>query len=101
MPDTYRVIYTRQAANQLEDVFEYIANDSPQNAAGMIRRLLEAIESLHALPHRYPLIEKNAALAGPIRSMPVRPYLVRYLIDESKATVTIVSIRHGARRPEM
>jgi plasmid stabilization system protein ParE len=33
-------------------------------------------------------------------SMPVRHYLIRYHVDDSQRVVTILTIRHGARRPE-
>jgi len=32
--------------------------------------------------------------------MPVPPFLVRYHVDEARQLVTILSVRHGARRPE-
>ena len=70
-----------RAAAELEAIVAYIAQFSPQNSARMGNRLLNAIASLDILPKRYPLLE-TGRLAGEIRSMPLRPYLIRYRVDE-------------------
>jgi plasmid stabilization system protein ParE len=99
MPDHYHVNYTLYSAQQLENIFDYIERDSPQNAARMIERLIQSIESLSLFPGRYGLLRNIDTLGVEIHSMPVRPYLIRYHINLSSKTVTILSIRHGARRP--
>jgi len=99
MPARYRVIYSRRATEQIREIVSYIEQDSPDNAAKMADRLVRAIEGLEVFPHRYNLVRNPVVLSETIRSMPVRPYLIRYLINESTLAVTIVSIRHGARRP--
>ncbi len=88
MADSYCIHLSHQAADQLRDIFDYIAQDAPQNAAGMIGRPLDTIDALNILPHRYRVVQ-NAGVAGEeIRSMPVRPYLVWYHVDDSSRTVT-------------
>ncbi|HEY2589353.1 MAG TPA: type II toxin-antitoxin system RelE/ParE family toxin [Tepidisphaeraceae bacterium] len=92
MPDTYHVRYTARSAEDLEAISRYIARHSPDNAAHMVHKIVDAIDSLDILPHRYTEI-------GPgIRSMPVPPYLVRYTIDERRRAVMILHVRHGARQ---
>jgi toxin ParE1/3/4 len=99
MPDLYLIRYTPTAADELKEIFDYIERDSAWNAAGMMERIVRAIESLDTLPHRYR-VARNIKYAGrPVRSMPVTPYLVRYQIDEPTLAVLIVSVRHGARKP--
>ena len=99
MPASYRIRFTVNAAGQLEEIFDYIRRDSPQNAARMIQRLLDAIDSLDLFPHRYKVLEDIETFGEEVRSMPVPPYLVRYHIDDARLAVTVVSVRHGARRP--
>lgn len=99
MPDIYRVRLTIRVSHQLQEIFDYIAVDSDSNAARMIERILDAIDGLEMLPHRYKVVEDTDVLGEEVRSMPVRPYLVRYHVDESSHVVTILSVRHGARRP--
>jgi plasmid stabilization system protein ParE len=100
MPPVYRVNLTLRAAGHLQDIFEYIEKDSPQNAARMIRRLLDACDALDVLPHRYKVVKNTGVVGEEVRSMPVRPYLVRYHVDDAARVVTILSVRHGARPAE-
>ena len=91
---------TPRAAENLQDIFLYIEQDSEQNAARMVARLLDAIESLEILPHRYKVVSPPGVLMDEVRSMPLRPYKIRYHIDERNRAVTILSVRHGARQKE-
>lgn len=100
MAPLYRVMLTRRAGGHLQDIFDYIEKDSPQNAARMIEKLLDAIDSLEVFPQRYKVVKNANEVGEEIRSMSVRPYLVRYHINESGLVVTILSVRHGARKPE-
>jgi toxin ParE1/3/4 len=97
MPPTYRVTLTAQVAVHLDEIFSYIEKDSPQNAARMIGRLLDAMEGLDMLPHRYKVVSNSDAVGDEVRSMPVGNYLVRYHVDDRIRVVTILSVRHGAR----
>jgi toxin ParE1/3/4 len=100
MPESYRIHFTTKAAADLEGIFDYVEKDSPQNATRLIQRLLDAIGSLKILPHRNRIVKDTEVLGECIRSMPVRPYLIRYHVKDSTRTVTILSVRHGARRAE-
>jgi toxin ParE1/3/4 len=97
MPDHYSIRITPRALANLRDIFDYIHQDSPQNAQTFIRVLLDAIDGLAILPHRYSIPRVGPARDRSIRSMPVRPYLVRYRIDDVAKAVFILRIRHGAR----
>jgi plasmid stabilization system protein ParE len=99
MPQVYRVKYSAKAARQLEAISDYIFADSPQNAVVMLERLINAIESLDQLPHRYAVPRHVKKVSQNVRSMPVPPYLVQYPIDDRNFQVSILSVRHGARRP--
>src|SRR5207237_3550287 len=50
VPPTYRVNLTLRAADHLREIYDYIEQDSPQNAAHMIARLLDAIDALAHAP---------------------------------------------------
>jgi toxin ParE1/3/4 len=96
--EIYRIRITPRALADLEGIFEYISRDSPQNAAKMIRTLLDAIDSLDILPRRFDVPRTGSVRGRQVRSMPVRPYLVRYRIDERERKVRILRVRHGARQ---
>ncbi len=54
MVQRYRVRYTKRASDQLREIFDYIAKDSPNNAAKMIERILDTIEGVgYFSAHRY------------------------------------------------
>ena len=64
----------------------------------MVGRLLDAVDGFETLPHRYKVVA-NRGSADEVRSMPVGNYLVRYHVDDTRRIVTILSVRHGARKP--
>ncbi len=98
MPNLYRVRVTPRALSDLQSIFDYIAQDSPDNAAGMIERILDAIDGLEFMPYRFKVLEGEEKKG--IRSIPIRPYLVRFRVEEQAGVVHILHVRHGARRPE-
>jgi addiction module RelE/StbE family toxin len=98
MTPVYRIRITPRALKELQGIFDYIERDSPQNAASMIRKLMDAIDSLDILPHRYNVPRTGFVRGRRIRSMPVPPYLVRYRIDDRNLMVFVLRVRHGARR---
>jgi plasmid stabilization system protein ParE len=98
MPAIYRIRITPRALSDLETIFEHISQDSPQNAASMIRAMMDAIDGLNSLPYRFNVPRGGSMRGRQVRSMPVKPYLVRYRIDERREAVHILRIRHGARR---
>ena len=98
MAKHYRVRITLRALSDLEAILDYIAQESPLNAARMIERLLDAIDGLEFMPYRFKVLA--GAEEGGIRSIPVRPYLIRFRVEERTGIVRILHIRHGARRPE-
>ena len=100
MPPTYRVNLTLESARHLEEIFDYVQQNSPQNAPRVIERILDAVFALETLPHRYKVVQNTSAVGETVRSMPVPPFLVRYHVNDNARVVTVLSVRHGARRPD-
>jgi plasmid stabilization system protein ParE len=98
MPDKYRVIIPRRVFEELDSIFIHIRQTSPQGADEMIRTLFAAIDSLDTFPHRFAVPRVGPSADKSIRSMPVKPYLVRYRIHEAAKTVYVIRVRHGHRR---
>ena len=98
MEEGYQLIISPEAAADLEAIRAYIARDSEEYARGMVERILTSIEGLKATPHRYVLERQNKKLRFPVRSLPVRPYIVFFRVVEQDRVVRILTIRHGARR---
>ena len=96
---TYRVIITPRAAGDLEGIHDFISKDSVQNADAMVNRLLGALEPLKEFPHRTVVAHQSPRLKFPVRSLPVRPYIIFFRVLEDQKVVRVLHIRHGARRP--
>ena len=98
MPAAYHIRITPRALADLECIFNHISENSPQNAARMIRALTDAIDGLDSLPYRFNVPRGGSVKGRQVRSMPVKPYLVRYRVDERRKAVHILRVCHGARR---
>ncbi len=95
MPVIYSVEITPIAESDVEDIWTYIANDSPDNATGFILRLEEQIETLEHAPERCPLIPENEQMGTPYRHLLNGAY--RTIFRISGETVYILRIIHGSR----
>jgi addiction module RelE/StbE family toxin len=95
----YEIHLTSEAQNDLCGIFEYIAYDlqSVQNAAGQIDRLEKGIASLHQMPERFRTYDKEPWRSRNLRIMPVDNYLIFYIPDHDKGTVTILRVMYGGR----
>lgn len=98
MPPTFRVILSREAGSDLQAIYDYVAQDSPRNAAKLVERLFDAIDSLAQFPHRTVAEHRKSSLRYPVRSLPVKPYVIYFRVMDAEQVVRIVTVRHGARR---
>jgi len=87
--------FTPRARDDLREIMDYIANDSPASAERVGQAISDACALIAARPH---LGIRNAR-APELRSRLVAryPYRIHYVVEN--ANVWIVHIRHSARRP--
>ena len=97
MADPYRINILDAALRELKDIFDYVCQDSPQNAAKLITRILDAIDRLDFMPTRFKVVARSRTTGSAIHSMVVRPFIVYYRVQEPVHMVFILSIRHGAQ----
>lgn len=95
MPAKYNVEITVAAERDVEEIWTYIAADSPENATAFIVRLEEQIDSLEQFPERCPLIPENEQLGTAYRHLLHGAY--RTIFRIAGKTVYILRIIHGAR----
>lgn len=98
----YSVNITNQAEEDLRAIYEYIAFQlkSFENANGQLERLEKNILSLKEMPQRFKIFEKEPWKSQGLRTMPVDNYIVFYIPDDSKQTVTIIRVMYGGRNVE-
>lgn len=96
---SWNIVYTARARRDLRDIYEYIAYELlvPETAARQTQRIMKEIRTLAEMPMRFRLYEEEPWYSEGLRFFPVDNYLVFYLTDESKNTVSIVRIMYGGR----
>jgi toxin ParE1/3/4 len=95
----YRVKITPTAEKDIEDIWFYIAEDSPENATAFILALEEQIGTLESLPERCPLIPENEILNREYRHLIHGSYRTIFRVDGRIAYV--LRVIHGARLLEL
>ena len=92
----YKVEITKEALQDMEDIYNYIAIDllAPDNAMGQYNRIADAILTLDSYPERFALFECEPEHSRGIHKMIVDNYVVCYVIDPGIVTVT--NVLYGA-----
>jgi plasmid stabilization system protein ParE len=98
MPDRYRIRIMPRASNAIVAICTRIERDSPQNAAAVAQKLLDAIDSLDILPRRFKVHEHRKDPAKTVHSMPVPPFIIYYRVVDRHHVVEIVALLDGRRR---
>jgi len=93
----YDINITESAQKDLENIYFYISENLSENetAINIISALKEKIFSLDIMPGRYALVNDFSLAKMGYRHINVKNYIILYLIDEKKKTVTIARIVHG------
>jgi plasmid stabilization system protein ParE len=97
MTDRFRVIITDEVFAELDSIFEFVKQDSPQNAQRLIERLIRDMYSLDFMPERCPKTRTRRFSTGTYRKLVSKPYLIFFRVDIAVRAVYIMEIRHGAR----
>ena len=95
---TYRVDITARAAHDLDNVYRYIEAEQSKQAVTWFNGLYEALQSLTSSPHRSPLIKEASPLRHLLYGNKPHIYRIIYSVDDNRKIVTILTIRHGARK---
>lgn len=99
MSDTYSVIYSPQAKNDIRDIYSYIAFELlvPGTAEGQVNRIRKTIHSLDFMPSRNTIVDWEPWKSMGMHRVLVDNYVVFYIIDDAALTVTIIRIVYGGR----
>ena len=89
-PHRLKVVWTLRAKRDVDAIHAWVAGEAPNAADRLKRRLVDATDSLEALPERHRRIGSTRELGL------VRPYVVRYKITTE--AVIILGVRHAARQ---
>ncbi|NEO36616.1 MAG: type II toxin-antitoxin system RelE/ParE family toxin [Moorea sp. SIOASIH] len=91
----YRIDIAPEAGQEIEDIYLYIAEDSPDNAARWYFVIHDKIQTLKDSPARCPLAFESSFYDYEIRNLIVGNYRVLFRIDGQ--IVQILHVKHGAQ----
>jgi toxin ParE1/3/4 len=95
MANKYTLRYLPVAVNDLVSIFDWIANDSPRNAAAFVEKLDQRISNLRTHPLIGHVPRDETLQKSGYRVLVIESYLVFYIIRGR--TVEIHRVIHGSR----
>lgn len=93
----YLVIIQPRAESDIDQAAEWIAQDSPVNAARWYHGLVQAVFSLREFPLRCSLAPEDESTSGRIRQLLYGSYRILFTVKDD--VVHVLHVRHGARGP--
>ena len=99
MSDTYSIIYSSEAKDDLREIYSYIAYDllSPETAEGQVNRIRKEIRSLDFMPSRYAVVDWEPWKSMGMHRVPVDNFIVYYVVNNGSRTITVIRIFYGGR----
>ncbi len=99
MSEQYKVIYSPQAADDLKDIYSYIAFEllAPDTAKNQVNRIRKEIRSLDFMPARFPIVDWKPWQNMKMHKVPVDNFVIFYFIDSDHLCVTIIRIVYSGR----
>jgi plasmid stabilization system protein ParE len=100
----FRVEISPEALGDLDGISTYIgARSRPAVAERWFNGIFASIRTLSGTPHRCPVAEESADLAGEVRLLlhgrRNRRYKIYFAIHEETKTVRVLHVRHWAMKP--
>ena len=95
----YDVEVTQIAEQDYNRAEDYIKNElyNQKAAAGLAKKLHEAIKDLSFFPKKYPVCNDDYLRLWEIRFVPVNNYLLFYIVREDARTVYVFRFLYGRR----
>lgn len=83
----------------MREIYSYISNKllQAENAENQINKIRKGIRSLEFMPSRYILVDWEPWHSLKMHKLSIDNFIVFYLVDNEKNTVTIVRIIYGGR----
>ena len=99
MSDTYSIIYSSEAKDDLREIYSYIAYDlqAPETAEGQVNRIRKEIRSLDFMPSRYTVVDWEPWKSMGMHRVPVDNFIVYYVVNNGSRTITVIRIFYGGR----
>jgi addiction module RelE/StbE family toxin len=93
-----KIVIHESAARDLDEIIDWISQDSPSAAARVADRIRAKIERL--ADTGLPNIGRPGLLEG-TRELVEAPYVIVYAVDQPNELIDVLAILHGARDREI
>ena len=102
MNDTYSVIYSPEAKEDLKEIYSYIARElqAPDTAKGQVNRIRKEVRSLDFMPSRYAIVDWEPWKSMGMHRVPIDNFVVYYAVNDDSHIVTVIRIFYGGRDVE-
>ena len=99
MINTYSIIYSPEARDDLKDIYSYIAFDLlvPGIAKGQINRIRKTIRSLDFMPSRFSIVDWEPWKSMGMHKILVDNFVVFYTVDDNQMEVSILRFLYAGR----
>lgn len=99
MNQKYDVVWSHIAENDLKNIVEYIADDSPPNALKIFQRIIQKASNLYTFPERGRIVPelRNQGILQ-YRELVISPWRILYRISEKR--VLVLSVLDSRRNIE-
>lgn len=89
-----KVVLNEKAVEDLEEIYRFIAADSPRNARAVIDRIVASVERLAAFPE----MAREGQVEGTREwVVPRLPYIAVYRIVPDRDELVVTAVFHGAQ----
>lgn len=97
--DKYKVMINPRAIRELDNIYEYIANEklAPENAKGQVDRIKKAVLSLDSFPQSHQERNEGRYAGKSYRQLLIDNYIAIFRIDEPHKTINVVTIQYQGR----
>jgi addiction module RelE/StbE family toxin len=91
-----KIVYTRKALAQIDEIYNYIEARNPAAALKVKARIKRSIDRLTYRPY---LARPSDRPGVRVLTVTRYPYIVLYSVDEATQQVRILRVRHTAQDP--
>lgn len=95
----YNIFITEPAQNDLYKIGTYILKEllEPETAKRTVSKIADSIKSLEKMPNRNTLVRDERLANKRIRKTIMDNYIIFYIVDDNRKTVTIIRILYARR----
>ena len=93
----YKLIYADIAVDDLQAIYDYIAQDNPERASSYLADIEQQLLRLRDFPNIGHDSKYKELKALGIRILPFDDYLIFYIVNAKDEVINIVRVLHGSK----